>query len=42
MNFTECYGKISEFSNEDRMNINYGNNNYNEAFKDIVSFNKKV
>ena len=22
------------------MNINYGTNNYNEAFKEIVSFNK--
>ena len=41
MNFTECYCKIgSEFYPEDRMNINYGNNNYNEDFKEIVSFNK--
>ena len=41
MNVTECYCKIgSEFYPEDRMNINYGNNNYNEAFKEIVSFNK--
>ena len=22
------------------MNINYGNNNYNEAFKKVVNFNK--
>ena len=41
MNVTECYSKIgSEFYPEDRMNINYGTNNYNEAFKEIVSFNK--
>ena len=41
MNVTECYCKIgSEFYPEDRMNINYGSNNYNEAFKEIVSFNK--
>ena len=41
MNVTECYCKIgSEFYSEDRMNINYGANNYNEAFKEIVSFNK--
>ena len=41
MNITECYCKIgSEFYPEDRMNINYGTNNYNEAFKEIVSFNK--
>ena len=41
MNVTECYCKIgSEFYPEDRMNINYGTNNYNEAFKEIVSFNK--
>ena len=41
MNVTECYCKIgSEFYPEDRMNINYGTNNYNEAFKAIVSFNK--
>ena len=34
MNVTECYCKIgSEFYAEDRMNINYGTNNYNEAFK---------
>ena len=41
MNVTECYGKIdNEFYPEDRMNINYGTNNYNEDFKEIVSFNK--
>ena len=34
MNVTECYCKIgSEFNPEDRMNINYDTNNYNEAFK---------
>ena len=41
MNVTECYCKIgSEFYPEDRMNVNYGTNIYNEAFKEIVSFNK--
>ena len=41
MNVTECFCEIdSEFYPEDRMNINYGTNNYNEAFKEIVSFNK--
>ena len=41
MNVTECYCNISsEFYPEDRMNINYVTNNYNEAFKEIVSFNK--
>ena len=41
MKVTECYCKIgSEFYPEDRMNINYGTNNYNEAFKEIVSFKK--
>ena len=41
MNVTECYCKIGgEFYPEDRMNINYGTNNYNEASKEIVSFNK--
>ena len=41
MNVTECYCKIgSEFYPEDRMNFNYGTNNYNEAFKEIVGFNK--
>ena len=41
MNVTECYCKIgSEFYPVDRININYGTNNFNEAFKEIVSFNK--
>ena len=41
MNVTECYCKIgSEFYPEDRMNINYSTNKYNEAFKEIVIFNK--
>ena len=41
MNVTECYCKIgSEFYPEGRMNINYGTNNYNEAVKEIVSFDK--
>ena len=41
MNVTECYCQIdSEFYLEDRMNINYGTTNYNEAFKEIVNFNK--
>ena len=41
MNVTECYCKIgSGFYPEDRTNINYGTNNYNEAFKEIVSFKK--
>ena len=41
MNVTECYCKIgSEFYPEDRMNINYCTNNYNEAFKEIINFNK--
>ena len=31
---------VVSFIPEDRMNINYGTNNYNEAFKEIVSFNK--
>ena len=40
-NVTECYFKIgSEFYPEDRMNFNYITNNYNEAFEEIVSFNK--
>ena len=42
MNVTECYCRIgSEFYPEDRMKINYGTNNYNEDFKEIVSFNKE-
>ena len=41
MNVTECYCKIgSEFYPEDRININYGTNNYNEAFKEIVNFKR--
>ena len=41
MNVTESYCKIgSEFYSEDRMKINYGTNNYNEAFKEIDSFNE--
>ena len=41
MNVTECYCKIgSDIYPEDRMNNNYGANNYNEVFKEIVSFNK--
>ena len=41
MNVTECFCKIvSELCPEDRMNIIYGANNYNEAFKDIVNLNK--
>ena len=41
LNVTGCYFKIgSEFYLEDRMNNKYGTNNYNEAFKEIVNFNK--
>ena len=41
MNVTECYFKIgSEFYPGERMNINYGTNNYYDAFKQIVSLNK--
>ena len=41
MNATECYCKIgSEFYPEDRKNINYGTNKYNDVFKEVVSFNK--
>ena len=41
MNAIECYCKIgSEFYPEGRMNNYYGTNNYNEAFKEIVNFNK--
>ena len=41
MNVTECYCKIgSEFYPEDRMNFNFCTNNYNEAFKEIINFNK--
>ena len=38
MNVTEFYCKIgSEFYPEDRISINYGTNNCNEAFKEIVN-----
>ena len=38
MSVTECHCKIgSEFYPENRMIINYGTNNYNEAFKEIVN-----
>ena len=41
MNVTECYSKIdSEFYPVDRMNILYGTNNYKDAFKKIVNYNK--
>ena len=41
MNVSECYCEIgSEFYPEDRMNINYGTNDYNETSKEIVIFNK--
>ena len=41
MNVKECYCKIGiEFYPEDKMNNNYGNKNYIEAFKEIVNFNK--
>ena len=41
MNVTECYCTTgSEFYPEDRINIIYGTNNYNEAFKEIVNLNK--
>ena len=41
MNNTECYCKVdSDFYPEDRMNINYGTKNFNEAFKEIFNFTK--
>ena len=41
MNVAECFCKIGcECYLEDRMDINYSTNNYNEAFKEIVIFNK--
>ena len=41
INVTECYCKIeSEFYPGDRMNINYGANIYNDAFKEIFIFHK--
>ena len=43
MSVSECYCKIgSEFYPEDRMNINYGSSNYNEAFKEIVRLIKII
>ena len=40
MNATECYCKIGgEFLPEDRININYGTNENNAAFEEIVNFN---
>ena len=39
INVIESYCKIgSEFYPEDRINNNYGTNNYDEAFKEIVIF----
>ena len=41
MDVKECYRKIgSEFYPEDGMNKNFSANNHNEAFKEIVNFNK--
>ena len=41
MKVTKCFCKIgSEFYPEYRININYGINNYNEAFNEMVNFNK--
>ena len=40
MNVTESYCKIGREFYPERMIINYVTNNYNEAFKEIVSFNK--
>ena len=41
MNLTERYCKIgSEFYRDDRTNINYGTDNYNEAYKEVVNFYK--
>ena len=38
-NVIECYCNFgSEFYLQDRMNNNLDNNNYNEAFKQIVNF----
>ena len=40
MNVTECYCKIgSEYNPENRLNMKYGTDKYNEAFKEIVNFN---
>ena len=42
MDVTECFCKISCVNYpEDRMNIKYGANFYNAAFKNIVNFKKK-
>ena len=42
MNVTEYYCKIgSELYPEDKMSFNYGTNNYNEALKEIVIFNRE-
>ena len=41
LNVTECFCKIgSEFYLEDKMNINYGTNNYNKASKETVNSSK--
>ena len=41
MNFTACYCKIgSDIYLDDRLAINYGTDKYNEAIKEVVSFNK--
>ena len=40
VNVTEWFCKIGDFYPEDRMNINYGSNIYNEVFKEIVNFNE--
>ena len=43
MNVTECYCKIgSEFYPEDRMNINYGTNNYNEDLNRLLALIKII
>ena len=43
MNVTECHCKIgSEFFPEDRMNINYGTNNYNEALMRLLALIKII
>ena len=41
MNVTKCYCKIgSEFYSEDRTNINYVSNIYNEPSEEIFNFNR--
>ena len=43
MNVSECYCKIgSEFYPEDRMNINYGTNNYNRLLKRLLALIKII